>query len=102
MIKHTLLIPAALLALTAGNVALADVSMGKSLHEANCVACHMVTHDDAFYEARINGQSDRGIDNLQSLRTMVQGCATNFSLDWFDDEVNAVADYLNATYYKFD
>lgn len=82
--------------------AAADISVGKSLHAANCVECHMVTHDDAFYHSRVGGQSDRGIDSRASLHTMVQACATNFDLDWFDEEVGAVTDYLNVTYYELD
>ena len=33
---------------------------------------------------------------------MVQGCATNFGLPWFDEEVEAVTAYLNQKYYHFD
>lgn len=75
-----------------------DLAWGEELNAGNCVECHMVTHDDAFYEARIDGD----IDNYDSLFTMVQACANNFNLPWFDDEVEAVTAYLDETYYQFD
>lgn len=75
-----------------------DIAWGEELHAGNCVECHMVTHDDAFYEARIDGD----IDNYGSLFTMVQACANNFNLPWFDDEIDAVSAYLDQTYYQFD
>jgi hypothetical protein len=33
---------------------------------------------------------------------MVQGCANNFNLPWFDEEVDAVTAYLNHKYYQFE
>jgi hypothetical protein len=34
------------------------------------------------------------------LNTKVQTCVSHFGIDWFDDDVAAVTDYLNTTYYK--
>ena len=41
------------------------------------------------------------IKGYESLKTHVQRCATNLDKPWFDDEVDAVAAYLNANYYLF-
>lgn len=76
-----------------------EVSRGAELFEANCAECHMVPHDEAWFEAR----AEQGnISSYDSLRTMVQGCANNFNMAWFDEDVDAVAAYLNQKYYHFD
>ncbi len=67
--------------------------LGKELHDNNCVRCH----DSSMYT-----REESRIDDIDSLRTMVRGCQNNFDLAWFDDEVNAVAHYLNQKYYHFD
>lgn len=33
--------------------------------------------------------------------TMVQSCVTYFDIPWFEEEVQAVSDDLNHTYYKY-
>ncbi|MEW5824665.1 MAG: cytochrome c [Pseudomonadota bacterium] len=97
MMKRMIL-PAALFgALAAQSAVAADAAKGRTLHEAHCVKCHMGDHDDAFYNAR----KGKKLQNLASLNTMVQGCVTNFNLDWFEDDVANVAAYLDQTYYKF-
>lgn len=76
-----------------------EISRGGDLFAANCAECHMVPHDEAWFEAR----AEQGnMDDYESLRTMVQGCATNFNLPWFDEEIDAVTAYLNHHYYEFD
>ena len=44
---------------------------------------------------------DRKVHSMSTLKTYVQGCATNLSLSWFEDEVDAVAAYMNKEFYKF-
>ena len=78
----------------------ADVSAGKALHDKNCIACHASRFDDNG--AAIYTREDRRVNDLAALHTQVNRCKANLGLRWFDDEVKAVADYLNATYYKFD
>lgn len=75
-----------------------DPNWGASLHTEHCLSCHSAPHDAAFYESRRGGK----IQNSASLHTMVQGCANHFNLSWFDEETNAVTEYLNQTYYHFD
>ena len=88
----TLLLTTALLA---SSLAFANEE-GKELHEESCVACHIVTHDDAFY-TRDNSKMGKFSD----LSRQVSMCASNFNLGWFPDEEKAVLDYLNKKYYKF-
>ncbi|KTG16573.1 MULTISPECIES: hypothetical protein [unclassified Guyparkeria] len=102
---RTTSIPTKALSLAAGILlaspvaAESDISWGSDLFAGHCAECHMVPHDDAWFEARAEAGN---ISDYESLRTMVQGCATNFSLPWFDEEVDAVTAYLNHEYYQFD
>jgi len=99
-------IPTGTLGLVAGmllavpaTAAESDISRGSDLFAANCADCHMVPHDDDWFEARAEAGK---MGDYESLRTMVQGCATNFNLPWFDEEVDAVTAYLNHKYYGFE
>lgn len=88
----TLLLTTALLASTA---TIANEE-GKELHDESCVACHLVTHDDAFYT-----RDHSKMNTLFDLRRQVSMCVSNFELGWFPEEEKAVLDYLNSKYYKF-
>jgi len=74
----------------------ADLKMGQELHEKHCVACHIAKHDATFY-----GRADRKATSVSGLQDWVRACASNFSLDWFDEEVNSVAAFINKEFYKF-
>ncbi|MFA7522672.1 MAG: cytochrome c [Halothiobacillaceae bacterium] len=87
------------LMLAAPVVAEPDISWGGELFAQNCSECHMVPHDDAWFQARAEAG---GISDYDSLRSQVQGCANNFNLPWFDEEVEAVSAYMNEQYYGFD
>jgi mono/diheme cytochrome c family protein len=79
--------------------ALADMQRGADLHANNCVACHdklMGGDGNALYK-----RADRRIQSLPALEQQVRRCKDNLGLVWFDDQVQDVADYLNATFYKF-
>jgi len=70
------------------------MAKGKQLHEANCMTgCHNTS---------VYTRENRKITHLEGLKARVQGCANNFNLPWFDDELAAVVDYLNHTYYLFE
>ncbi len=74
-----------------------SIAKGEKLHAEKCAACHKAPHDAKFYESRVG----KKIKNKASLNTMVASCANHFNIDWFDDDVAAVTDYLNSKYYKF-
>lgn len=80
--------------------ALADIELGRSLHQENCIACHASRFGNNG--ADIYTRADRRVTDFDALLTQVNRCKANLGLRWFDDEVEAVADYLNATYYKFE
>ena len=76
-----------------------QISWGGELFSDNCAECHMVPHDADWFQARADAGN---MGSYDSLRTMVQGCANNFNLPWFEEEVDAVTAWLNQEYYQFD
>ena len=74
-----------------------DPSFGQQLHAAHCANCHQAPHNAAFYESR----RGKKIQSLASLHTMVGACANHFNIGWFEEETDAVTQYLNTQYYHF-
>lgn len=70
----------------------ADLAKGGELHESNCLSCH---------GTEVYTREDRMIGSMDSLVTQVNRCNVNLGTGWFDDEVEAVAEYLNENYYRF-
>lgn len=67
------------------------IEAGKALHdEGNCMKCHA---EKGYHPSKTT--------SFPKLVTQVNNCSTNFELGWFDDEVEAVAHYLNENFYKF-
>ena len=69
-----------------------DTPSGAALHEAHCTRCH---------GADLYTRQNRMVNSYAGLRKRVQQCELMAELGWFDEEVEAVAAYLNDTYYKF-
>ena len=69
-----------------------DINLGKSLQQKNCMSCH----DDGIYS-----REDRRVTSSDALRAQVQRCEANLNLQWFPEDVDAVIEYLNTSYYKF-
>lgn len=91
-----------LLLMTVGLVSAADTEKpdemtafdrGEQLHDQECTSCH----GDALYTRK-----NRKIKTYESLRTHVQRCATNLNKQWWPNEIQDVATYLNEQYYLFD
>ncbi len=70
----------------------ADIENGDDLHFESCTGCH----DDSLYT-----RADRKVKDLDHLGRQVRFCKDAVGATWFDDEVDDVIAYLNATYYKF-
>jgi len=68
-----------------------DIEHGKSLQQKNCMSCH----DDGMYT-----REERRVTTLDALRHQVQRCETNLNLQWFPEDVDAVIEYLNTTFYN--
>ena len=88
-----------LLVLAPAIAAAADTEAGRELHQTECIACHQSLMDgDA---SRIYTRPDHKITSHASLITQVRRCEVNLSLQWFDEDVENVAAYLDETYYHF-
>jgi hypothetical protein len=71
----------------------ADAARGKTLHNEQCMKCH----DTGVYT-----RDDRVIKNREALAKQVQRCQLSTGAQWFDEDVNDVVEYLNASFYKFE
>ena len=78
--------------LAAGSLHAADISHGKSLQQSNCMGCH----DDGMYT-----RENRKVTTLDGLQKQVKRCELTLGLQWFDEDVAAVTEYLNTTYYHY-
>jgi mono/diheme cytochrome c family protein len=95
MISHRRRISPALpflVSLVAGPAVAADSPEPQALYEQHCLKCH---------GSEVYTRPDRKIDSYPALARQVRQCETNLELRWFDEEVEAVTDYLNRNYYKF-
>ncbi len=72
---------------------------GASLHSSNCVACHaaMTGGDGSVLYTR----DDRNVKSLDALSKQVKRCQSSLELNWTNDQVNSVRQYLNTSYYHF-
>jgi mono/diheme cytochrome c family protein len=76
-----------------------DVNRGKSLHDDNCIECHVsIQGGDG---SGIYTRADRRIDSLPALRSQVNRCKNSMGVSWPEDQIDDVVAYLNNTYYKF-
>jgi len=69
-----------------------DRDPGKQLHDEHCTGCHT---------AEIYTREHRIVTSYVELAERVRQCELSNELTWFDEEINAVVDYLDATYYHF-
>jgi len=65
---------------------------GKSLYHASCTKCHSTS---------VHTRADRTVKSLDSLKKRVAKCNVNVGSNLTTSEVDAVSQYLNSTYYKF-
>jgi mono/diheme cytochrome c family protein len=89
---QSILIGICLLVLPLTAIHAEDISLGKELHQDNCLECHK----PELYE-----RADRTVKTLKHLRSQVLFCAVNNDVEWFDEEIDDVTAYLNAFYYLF-
>jgi mono/diheme cytochrome c family protein len=70
-----------------------------ALHGENCTSCHAsLTGGDPN---RIYTRENRRVTSLEGLEKQVRRCELSLGLQWFDDQVAAVTEYLNESYYQF-
>ncbi len=76
-------------------------SLQPSIASADDAADQLKTHCTACHGTEVYTRSNRRIKDRTQLSKQVQRCQLSQDLQWFDDDVEAVADYLNSHYYKF-
>ncbi|MCG8426141.1 MAG: cytochrome c [Chromatiales bacterium] len=70
----------------------ADAEEGKRLVDENCYACH---------GTEIYTRADRRVTTRPGLTKQVQRCELALGLQWFDEDVENAAHYLNLEFYHF-
>jgi mono/diheme cytochrome c family protein len=68
------------------------IAAGKELHDKHCLACH---------KTELYTSPDRKISSREKLSARVHFCEQQLGLQWFDEEVESVAEYLNKEFYHF-
>jgi mono/diheme cytochrome c family protein len=76
----------------ASSSVLADAGKGKKLHDENCMKCH---------GNEVYTRKDRFISSRAALDKQVKRCQLNVGAQWFDEDANSVADYLDQSFYHF-
>ena len=76
-----------------------DASIGKSMVEKQCIACHAERFGGDG--SAIYTRENRMVKTSKGLLAQIRNCNTMLDLKWFEDEELHVANYLNKTYYKF-
>jgi mono/diheme cytochrome c family protein len=76
-----------------------DPAAGAAMHEKDCVACHVrrVGGDGSAMYTR----ADRRVTSPAKLRAQVAACNTQLGTNYFPEEEEHLAAYLDLTYYKF-
>ena len=75
-----------------------DVEAGRKLAEKDCVACHVRRFGDA---TTIYKRTDRKVHTPAQLLAQVRFCNTELGANYFPEDEEHVAAYLNLTYYHF-
>ena len=75
-----------------------DAAAGKILADKDCVACHERRFGDA---ATIYSRADRRVRTPEQLMEQIRVCNGQLGVNYFPEEEEHVAAYLNAQYYRF-
>jgi cytochrome c553 len=75
-----------------------DAAIGKALSDKDCVECHERRFGDAD---TIYSRADRKVRTPEQLLQQVRYCSAQVGSNYFPEEDEHVAAYLNLQYYKF-
>jgi len=64
----------------------------KDFHQGNCTGCH---------DTRVYTRSNRRVQDLPGLERQVRMCDANLGTKLFNEDVTALVQYLNQTWYHF-
>jgi hypothetical protein len=81
-----------------GAFAKGDAAAGKVLSERDCVECHERRFGNV---ATIYSRVDRRVRSPEQLLAQIRYCNAQLGSNYFPEEEEHVAAYLNAQYYKF-
>ena len=73
---------------------------GSELHAESCQSCHDSMSPDRKGDD-VYDKDFRKIKSSKALYSMVEFCANNNGLAWFEEEIIDVSKYLNQKFYKF-
>lgn len=94
-LNHLLFISAICLSTTvfADDTEITDpIAHGKKLHNTHCLKCH----SDSVYT-----RDNHRVRSLAALKKQVNMCKHQLDITWFDEDVDAVVQFLNKKYYRF-
>lgn len=70
--------------------------LGAGIHKKKCETCHKAQHDAAFYQ-----RADRKMDSYKRLQSQIRMCDSKLNTELFDEDMEAIGEYLNTSFYKF-
>jgi hypothetical protein len=73
--------------------------LGKPLAQSHCVSCHAKAY--ANQPERMYTRSNRRVDSARALLEQIRRCNANLGLQWFPEDEEHVAAFLNLNWYKF-
>jgi hypothetical protein len=76
-----------------------DPNIGKQMNEKDCVGCHARRFDGDG--AKMYLRSDRKVQTPAQLMAQIGMCNSQLGTNYFPEEEEHVAAYLNLQYYKF-
>ncbi len=68
------------------------IAHGKQAHDNHCYKCH---NDDVYT------REDRFVKSIGALSKQVVRCKEGSDIPWFDEDADAVVQFLNKKYYRF-
>ena len=74
------------------NKAIDPVAHGEEAHKNHCYKCHS---DDIYT------REDRFVKSIDALSQQVVRCKDGSDVPWFDEDSDAVVQFLNKKYYRF-
>ena len=72
---------------------------GKLVADAQCMACHAQRFGGDG--SRIFTRPDHKVRTTEALSKQIRACVTQLGVQWFPEDEENVAAYLNQRYYKF-
>lgn len=77
----------------------ADIKNGKELHNSNCTSCHVSMQGGNG--SGIYTRENSRISSLPALKKQVKRCRDSLGVEWPEDHVADVVEFLNTSFYKF-